>query len=112
MKGFGGFWKKGKFSFGLMAGLVRAAVLATVLMAFTFALLAEPLYADHDCSGEDCVVCLLVDAARNTLRSLDKMESVPLVLAAFLFAPVFLFSFISLNLRIVTPVVQKVRANE
>ena len=46
---------------------ILAGMIAVVILSSSLYIAAE---ADHDCRGEDCVICAQIAACENTLREL------------------------------------------
>ena len=90
-------------------GSVCFALLAAA--ALVCALSFEPLHARHDCTGDDCPVCAVIQLVHSALRSLT---SAPLCVAlmplAFLTARVRFRTSAAHGVH--TPVAQKVRMND
>ena len=57
-----------------------AAVLAVVMLSSAIYLAVE---ADHDCSGDDCVICHQIGVCENLLKSLGLASAAAAVTAAF-----------------------------
>ncbi|MBQ2314530.1 MAG: hypothetical protein II187_06475 [Treponema sp.] len=89
----------------------HALVAVLLLCTFCMMLLAEPLHADHPCTGESCPVCAVIHAVRQVLGGMD--APVPLHAAATV--PFSLISAAaavqSLLTAALTPVKQKKRLN-
>ena len=76
MKGSENMSEKKRF-----AAAILAAVIAFALLFSVFYIAAE---ADHDCPGEECLICLRMDACRNTLRSFVSTSSALRITAVML----------------------------
>ena len=57
-----------------------AAVLAVVMLSSAIYLAVE---ADHDCSGDDCVICHQIGVCENLLKSLGLAGAAAAISAAF-----------------------------
>ena len=57
-----------------------AAVLAVVMLSSAIYLAVE---ADHDCSGDDCVICHQIGICENLLKSLGLAGAAAAISAAF-----------------------------
>ncbi len=94
-------------SLRITAGIMGLMMLFIVLFS-SFFIAAE---ADHDCSGEDCMICASIQKCENTLRSLGDGNTLQLSFIA-------LVLFVLLDAVIPdnkvpqdTPVSRKVRLN-
>lgn len=69
-----------------MTALKRFAVIAAVIL-ISLAVLSSAAYialeADHDCSGEECLICSRMEACVDLLKSVFTGITVAAVLAAF-----------------------------
>ena len=91
----------------IAAGILGLTLLAVVLLS-SFCIAIE---AHHDCTGEDCPVCVCLQHCANTLRQLG--ESSVLLIGAIVPVLVFFLAAITLGLAVLseTPVSRKVRLN-
>ena len=92
---------------GLKAVLGVVLILSFILTLFFIA--AE---AHHECSGEDCPICICLDECVNTVKGFcNSLPILSAVLAAF--TAVVLCSFVvSKELVFNTPILTKVRMND
>ena len=56
----------------ISAGIMAVMILVIVLASFTF-LMHE---ADHHCTGEDCVICCILEQCRNTVKKITVLFAV------------------------------------
>ena len=94
-------------SMRITAGLITVLMLAILLCSSLFI----AIEAHHDCAGEDCSVCAMIETCENVLnRAVDSASAgaaaiIPVVLSAL----VFLTS--ATDVLFATPVSQKIRLN-
>ncbi len=74
-----------------ITALILAAVILLAVAASLFIIIHE---ADHDCSGEDCPVCALIEACTDTIRSVSLLIAVAIIVSS---AVLFAFSGIYLQ---------------
>jgi len=65
---------------------------------------------DHDCTGEDCPVCLQIEAAKCFLKNL-RLALIGLFFSVFLIFPVQVCINHAYFIRLLSPVALKVRFN-
>lgn len=89
-----------------------AALMLLVLLLF---LLTSVFFiaheADHDCTGEDCPVCALIQIAESNLRQLGTGAPAAAALISCVFFLLMLQSFADSGIVISTPVSRKTRLN-
>lgn len=61
------------------------AVFVAFVILFSITCIADE--ADHDCTGEDCVVCHQINACQNILEILGLLTAATTVLAALVYIP-------------------------
>lgn len=89
------------------------AVILTVLFAITifFAHIFTVCEADHDCHGEDCPVCQLIQVAENFFKGMTAAEIIA-VFAAVVFAAAVVSAVLSKNFIFQTLVTLKIKLSD
>ena len=65
----------------ISAGIMAVMILVIVLASFTF-LMHE---ADHHCTGEDCVICCILEQCRNTVKKIGTGAAITVLFAVVSF---------------------------
>lgn len=63
----------------LFAVILAAIFFATILFSYFF--IVEQIH--HDCTGEDCPICMEIQAALQTISSIKILSTLPLILSVF-----------------------------
>lgn len=63
----------------ISAVIVIALLLVTLLFSYTYMIENE----HHDCSGEDCPICMEIEAAMQTISGMKAVLTVPFIVALF-----------------------------
>ena len=92
----------------LATGIMGLMMLAVVLLAAFFI----AVEAGHDCSGEDCPICLCMEQCENTLRNMGDGLASFAVTAFFCFFAVLTAELFSPEITGITLVSQKIRMND
>jgi len=89
----------------------KLCIFMLALLSFAFLLGSEFIHAGHKCSGDDCPVCLLLNTAQGTLRSIENYPNTHLLLHLLLAFLALGFFFSNSNIQKETPVSKKIRNN-
>ena len=84
-----------------------ALLLLAGLCLFVFSVHAD---FDHDCAGEDCPVCAVIQIARTNFQNLNPVPQISLQNNTFFFVVVTLFAVNAIRVS-KTPVSEKTRLN-
>ena len=91
----------------LSAAFICAALIAITLFSALF-IVKE---SRHDCTGEDCPVCVCLHQAEQTLRQISAGPAEAAGEFAIYFVLVTLSAYLSLSVPVVSLISQKVRMN-
>ncbi|MBO4386698.1 MAG: hypothetical protein J5817_06725 [Treponema sp.] len=81
------------------------------LLSFVLLLGSDLIHAGHECSGDDCPVCLLIQSAKNTLASVENPANTQGFLHSVLPSLIFILFLSHLYICGETPVSKKIRKN-
>lgn len=96
------------------SGIVRSVTLIVsfaVILFMVFSSCFVVLEAEHDCTGEDCIVCECIDVCVNTLRQIRTSTFTKLIPVLILPATAVLFTIIVNIRKAGTPVSRKIQLN-
>lgn len=90
----------------------RAAAIilaSTVLIAMAASLFVVACEANHDCAGEDCMICAILAVCQNTLKTLTDALTAFAMLLALVFCAVSLTTAFKAPAHVQTPISLKVK---
>ena len=90
------------------AAIVMIAAVLLFLLVSTFFIAYE---ADHECTGEDCPVCALIQIVENNLRQLGSGAPVAAAVSSLILLSLVLQIRPEYSITISTPVSRKTRLN-
>jgi len=93
----------------------RRAVAILMTLALLFVMFFSNIYiahdGDHDCDGEDCPVCALLQASANNLRQMGSGSITAPASTLLVFVVLVMLRSIIFDVAISTPVSRKIRLN-
>ena len=89
----------------------KLCIFMLALLSFAFLLGSEFIHAGHECSGDGCPVCLVLNTVQRTLRSIESHPNTHLLLHLLLVFLALVFFFSNSNIQRETPVSKKIRKN-
>lgn len=89
-----------------LAAVILAAIFLLVMATSLFVVACE---VDHDCCGEDCLICAILAVCQNTLRALSDALPLVAVIAAAVFCAASLIAVCKAALHVETPISLKVK---
>lgn len=89
----------------------KLCIFMLALLAFTALAFSGFIHAGHECSGDGCPVCLLLNTVQRTLRSIESHANTHLLLHLLLVFLALVFFFSNSNIQRETPVSKKIRKN-
>lgn len=103
--------RNGKSSFGRFMKILAPCIVILMLSVMVFSVMFIVSETDHDCTGEDCPVCALIQQCEQTVRSIGggaSAAAVSLLFSAFIIAA---FPIPFITILCYTPVSLKIRLN-
>lgn len=94
------------------AGKITSIFLILVLLLFLFVSTYFIAYeADHECTGEDCPVCALIQMSENSLRQLGSGASAAAAVSSLFILILVMQTCTGDSITLPTPVSRKIRLN-
>ncbi len=91
---------------------LTAALLAMVMLFFVlFSVFFIAHEADHECSGEGCPVCALIQMCEDNIRQLGSGTAVSAAESVLVFLTLAMPVFTAFAINVSTPVSKKIRLN-
>ncbi len=98
-----------KIRFGKTATIIACALIVAFMLFSAFFIASE---ANHDCTGHDCPICVLIQQCENNLRQMG-CGALALVSVIIPVVSIFIFAYFSIcNLTQETLVSMKIRLND